>query len=85
MPRVKRGAKRAHKRKKVLKLSSGFYGTKSNAYRMAMQAVDQGNLSDAENKLKWGKIISIVGFAIGVVLSLVFSAIWIAQLVAAAH
>ena len=41
MPRVKRGAKRAHKRKKVLKLSSGFYGTKSNAYRMAMQAVDR--------------------------------------------
>ena len=41
MPRVKRGPKRAHKRKKVLKLSSGFYGTKSNAYRMAMQAVDQ--------------------------------------------
>ena len=40
MPRVKRGAKRAHKRKKVLKLSSGFYGTKSNAYRMAMQEAE---------------------------------------------
>jgi hypothetical protein len=50
---------------------------------MAMQAADQGNLADGENKLKWGKIISIVGFAIGIVLSLVFGAIWIAGLVAA--
>ena len=49
---------------------------------MAMQAADQGNLADAENKLKWGKIISVVGFAIGIVLSLVFGAIWIAQLIA---
>ena len=41
MPRAKRGPKRAQKRKKVLKKSSGFFGTKSNAYRMAMQAVDR--------------------------------------------
>ena len=41
MPRVKRGPKRAQKRKKILKKSSGFFGTKSNAYRMAMQAVDR--------------------------------------------
>jgi large subunit ribosomal protein L20 len=41
MPRVKRGPKRAQKRKKVLKKASGFFGTKSNAYRMAMQAVDR--------------------------------------------
>ncbi len=41
MPRVKRGPKRAQKRKKILKKSSGFYGTKSNAYRMAKQAVDR--------------------------------------------
>jgi len=38
MPRAKRGPKRAQKRKKVLKLSSGFFGVKSNAYRMAKQA-----------------------------------------------
>lgn len=50
---------------------------------MAMQAADQGNLSDGENKLKWGKIITIVGFAIGIVLSVVFGAIYIAQIVAA--
>ena len=41
MARVKRGPKRAAKRKKVLKLASGFYGTKSKAYRMAQQAVDK--------------------------------------------
>ena len=41
MPRAKRGPKRAHKRKKILKKSSGFFGTKSNAYRMAKQAVEK--------------------------------------------
>lgn len=41
MPRVKRGPKRAQKRKKILKRSSGFFGTKANAYRMAKQAVDR--------------------------------------------
>ena len=50
---------------------------------MAMQAADQGNLSDGENKLKWGKIISIVGFVIGIVLSVVFGAIYITQIIAA--
>ncbi len=41
MPRVKRGPKRARKRKKILQRASGFFGTKSNAYRMAKQAVDR--------------------------------------------
>ena len=41
MPRVKRGPKRAAKRKKVLKLSKGYFGVKSNAYRMAKQQVDK--------------------------------------------
>jgi large subunit ribosomal protein L20 len=41
MARVKRGNKRLLKRKKILKLSSGFWGTKSNAHRMAKQAVDK--------------------------------------------
>lgn len=41
MARVKRGNKRLLKRKKVLKLASGYYGTKSKAYRMAKQAVDK--------------------------------------------
>lgn len=50
---------------------------------MAMQAADQGNLTDGENKLKWGKIITIVGFAMGIVLSIVFGAIYITQIIAA--
>jgi len=50
---------------------------------MAMQAAEQGNLSDGENKLKWGKIITVVGFAIGTVLSIVFGAIYITQIIAA--
>ncbi len=33
---------------------------------LAMQAADQGNITDAEAKLKWGKIITIVGVALGV-------------------
>ncbi|MEO7034859.1 MAG: hypothetical protein ABI548_13200 [Polyangiaceae bacterium] len=38
---------------------------------MAMQAADAGNMSDAENKLKWGKVTTVVGFAVGVVLSII--------------
>src|SRR4051795_6714425 len=41
MARVKRGNKRLLKRKRILKLSSGFWGTKSNAHRMAKLAVDK--------------------------------------------
>ena len=41
MARVKRGNKRLQKRKKILKLASGYYGTKSKAHRMAKQAVDK--------------------------------------------
>jgi large subunit ribosomal protein L20 len=41
MARVKRGNKRVQKRKKILKLASGYYGTKSKAHRMAKQAVDK--------------------------------------------
>lgn len=41
MSRVKRGPKRAAKRKKILKLAKGYYGTKGNAHRMAKQAVDK--------------------------------------------
>ncbi len=41
MARVKRGPHRKEKRKRVLKLAKGFYGTKSNAYRIAKQAVDR--------------------------------------------
>jgi hypothetical protein len=51
---------------------------------MAMQAADQGNLTDAENKLKWGKIITIVGFALMILVGIVGMALYAAGL-AAAH
>jgi large subunit ribosomal protein L20 len=41
MPRVKRGAKRAQKRKRVLDAAKGFFGTRSKAHRMAKLAVDK--------------------------------------------
>jgi large subunit ribosomal protein L20 len=41
MARVKRGNKKTHKRKKILKLAKGYYGTKSKNYRIAKQAVDR--------------------------------------------
>ena len=41
MPRVKRGPKRANKRRKILKEAKGFYGAKSKAYRVAKEAVDR--------------------------------------------
>ncbi|HEX9944316.1 MAG TPA: 50S ribosomal protein L20 [Thermoanaerobaculia bacterium] len=41
MARVKRGNKRVQKRKKILKLASGYYGTKSKSHRIAKQAVDK--------------------------------------------
>lgn len=41
MPRVKRGPKRSNKRKRVLKLAKGFFGTRKNAYRVAKEAVDR--------------------------------------------
>ena len=41
MSRVKRGNKRVQKRKKILKLAKGYYGTKSKSHRIAKQAVDR--------------------------------------------
>jgi large subunit ribosomal protein L20 len=41
MSRVRRGNHRTNKRKRVLKKAKGYYGTKSKAYRIAMQAVDK--------------------------------------------
>lgn len=40
MPRVKRGAVRRAKRKKLLARAKGFYQTKSKLYRAAKEAVD---------------------------------------------
>jgi large subunit ribosomal protein L20 len=70
MPRVKRGPKRAHKRKKVLKLSSGFFGVKSNAYRMAKQAVDRaGKFATRDRRAKKRQ----------------FRSLWIVRINAAVH
>lgn len=41
MSRVKRGSRRAQRRKKILKQARGYYGTKSRAHRIAKQAVDR--------------------------------------------
>ena len=41
MSRVKRGSRRARRRKKILKQAKGYYGTKSRAHRIAKQAVDR--------------------------------------------
>jgi large subunit ribosomal protein L20 len=39
--RVKRGNKRVQKRKKILGMAKGYFGTKSNAHRIAKLAVDR--------------------------------------------
>jgi large subunit ribosomal protein L20 len=41
MPRVTRGSRRAQRRKKILKQTKGYYGTKSRSHRIAKQAIDR--------------------------------------------
>lgn len=41
MPRVKRGTKRRHNRKKTLALAKGFFLTKSKLHRAAQEAVEK--------------------------------------------
>jgi large subunit ribosomal protein L20 len=46
MPRVKRGAKRRERRKKLLDLASGYFLNKGKLYRAAKEATDRaGNFS----------------------------------------
>ena len=40
MARVKRGTRGAARRKRILKLASGYYGTRNRLYRTAKEAVD---------------------------------------------
>ncbi len=40
---------------------------------MAMTALEQGNVPDAQAKLKWGKIVTIVGAVLGVLGSIGFT------------
>lgn len=42
MARVKRGTKRARRRKRILKQAKGYYGLKSKAHRIAKLAVARG-------------------------------------------
>jgi large subunit ribosomal protein L20 len=44
MSRVKRGPTRKNRRKKILGLAKGFYGKKSKAHRVAMEAVDRAGV-----------------------------------------
>ncbi len=41
MPRVKRGNKKLLRRKKILSLAKGFWGTKKSNYRSAKEAVER--------------------------------------------
>ena len=41
MPRVRRGPKRAQKRRKILKQAKGYYGARSKAHRIAKEAVER--------------------------------------------
>jgi large subunit ribosomal protein L20 len=53
MPRAKRGNKRTEKRKKILALAKGFYGTKSKLYRSAKESVEKAlNYAYTGRKLK---------------------------------
>ena len=44
MSRVKRGPKRAQRRKRILKQAKGYYGAKSKAHRVAKLAVERSLL-----------------------------------------
>ena len=41
MARVKRGTRGAARRKRVLKMTSGYYGTRNRLYRTAREALDR--------------------------------------------
>jgi len=70
MARVKRGNKRVQRRKKILNLASGFWGTKSKNHRMAKQAVDKAlNYAYRDRRQKKRQLRSL----------------WIVRINAAAH
>lgn len=70
MPRVKRGPKRKNRRKKILKLASGYYGMKSRGHRIAKEQVERSlNFAFAGRKDRKGE----------------FRSLWIARINAAAR
>jgi large subunit ribosomal protein L20 len=42
MARVKRGFKARHRRKRILKMASGYYGTRNRLFRAAVETVERG-------------------------------------------
>ena len=42
MPRVKRGPKKSHRRRKILKAAKGFYGMKRRVSKHAQETVEKG-------------------------------------------
>lgn len=53
MPRVKNGVIRHKRRKKILKMAKGYWGSKSKLYKVAKQQVwKSGNYAYAHRKLK---------------------------------
>lgn len=44
MARVKRGTNRVNRRRRVLKIASGYYGAKSKAYRIAKLAIERSGV-----------------------------------------
>jgi large subunit ribosomal protein L20 len=63
MPRVKRGPKRAQRRKRILKQAKGYYGTRSRSHRIAKQAVDRAGqfaYRDRRNKKRNFRALWIV-------------------------
>jgi len=50
MARVKRGPHRKERREKDLKQSTGYYGNKGNAYRIAKQAVDKSGVNSYRDR-----------------------------------
>lgn len=53
MPRVKKGAHSRKRRRKVLKLAKGYFGSKSKLYRVAKQQVmKSGNYAYIHRRLK---------------------------------
>lgn len=70
MPRVKRGPKRKNRRKKILKLASGYYGMKSRGHRIAREQVERSlNFAFTGRKDRKGE----------------FRSLWIARINAAAR
>ena len=70
MPRVKRGTKRAARRKKILTLAKGYYGMKSRGHRIAKEQVERSlNFAFTGRKDKKGD----------------FRKLWIARINAAAR